>query len=128
MTVSPNLGMDWPSGSPAAPGSGVSITRQRGVFLDASTRSSFQGDINVDIVELPIEGGLHVGRAYQARRGIVLASHPPQFLAFGEGHLQATMAASNGAFDLDLSGHLPNITKKIWEMISGICAEWSTQR
>ncbi len=35
--------MDWLSGSPAAPGSGVNITRQLGVSLDASTRSSPSG-------------------------------------------------------------------------------------
>ena len=51
-----------------------------------------------------------MGRAYQARCGIVLASHPPQFLAFGEGHFLPAMTAGNGAFDLDLSGHFPNVT------------------
>ena len=43
MTLSPRPGVDWLSGSPAAPGSGVNITRQRGVSLDASTRSSSSG-------------------------------------------------------------------------------------
>ena len=43
MTLSPSLGVDWLSGSPAAPGSGVNITRHRGVSLDASTRSSPSG-------------------------------------------------------------------------------------
>ena len=40
---------------------------------------------------------------------VVLASHPPQFLAFGEGHLQPAVAAGNGAFDRYFSGHFPNI-------------------
>ena len=39
----PHPGVDWLSVSPAAPGSGVNITRQRGVSLDASTRSSSSG-------------------------------------------------------------------------------------
>ena len=43
MTLSPRPGVGWPSGSPSAPGSGVNITRQRGVSLDASTRSSSSG-------------------------------------------------------------------------------------
>ena len=48
--------------------------------------------------------------AYDAGRGVVLPSHPPQFFALGEGQLQPPMAAGNGAFDLELSGHFPNIT------------------
>ena len=43
MTLSPRPGVGWPSGSPSAPGSGVNITRQRGVSLDASTRNSSSG-------------------------------------------------------------------------------------
>ena len=43
MTLSPSLGVDWLSGSPAAPGSGVNITRHRGVSLDASIKSSPSG-------------------------------------------------------------------------------------
>ena len=35
---------------------------------------------------------------------------PPQFLAFGEGHLPLVVAASDGAFDRHFSGHFPNIT------------------
>ena len=65
---------------------------------------------NVNIVEFVIEDGLHVCGADDARSGVVLASHPPQFLAFGEGHLQSAVAARNGAFDLNLSGHFANIT------------------
>ncbi len=56
-------------------------------------------NIDVDIVEFEIEGGRHVGRAYDARRGVVLPSHPPQLLAFGEGQLQPAVAARDGAFD-----------------------------
>ena len=110
MTLSPRPGVDWLSGSSAAPGSGVSITRQRGVSLDASTRNSPRGDINVDIVEFEVEGSLHMGRAYDARRGVVLATYPPQLFAFGEGHLEPPVAAGNGAFDRYSSGHFPNIT------------------
>ena len=43
MTRSPRPCVGWLSVSPVAPGSGVNITRQRGVFLDASTRSSSSG-------------------------------------------------------------------------------------
>ena len=64
----------------------------------------------VDIAEFEVEGGLDVGWAYVARRGVVLPSHSPQFLALSEGHLQPTVAAGYGAFDLDPSGHLPNVT------------------
>ena len=69
-----------------------------------------QRDIDVDIVELVVEGGLHVGRTDEARRRVVLASHTPEFIALGKSHPHATVAASNGAFDLDLSGHSPNVT------------------
>ena len=41
---------------------------------------------------------------------LMLPSHPPEFLALGEGHLQPAVAAGYGAFDLDLSGHFPNLT------------------
>ena len=51
-----------------------------------------------------------MGRAYDARRGAVLASHPPQFLAFSEGHLQPAVTTGNGAFDRDSCRHFPNIT------------------
>ena len=39
---------------------------------------------------------------------LVLATHPPQFFAFGEGHLQPAVAACDGAFDRDFAGHLPS--------------------
>ena len=81
-----------------------------GSVLGRLDQELLERDINVDIVEFEVEGGLHVGRADEARRGVVLPSHSPQFLAFGEGHLQPSVAAGNGAFDLDLSGHFPNIT------------------
>ena len=42
--VSPHLDLDWLFGSPAALGSGVSITRQRRMPLDASARSCPGGD------------------------------------------------------------------------------------
>ena len=51
-----------------------------------------------------------MGRADEARRSIVIAAHLPQFLAFGEGHLDPAVAAGNGAFDRDFAGHFPNIT------------------
>ena len=37
--------------------------------------------------------------AYEACSGVVLASHPPQFLALGEGHFLSAMTTGNGAFD-----------------------------
>ena len=64
----------------------------------------------VNIVEFEVEDGLHVSGADDARGGVVLASHPPQLFAFGEGHLDPAVAAGNGAFDGDFSGHFPNIT------------------
>ena len=51
-----------------------------------------------------------MGRADEARRGVMLPSHPPQFLPIGKGHPQPSVAAGNGAFDRDFSGHSPNIT------------------
>ena len=51
-----------------------------------------------------------MGRAYDASRGVVLPSHPPHLLAFGEGHLQPAVTANDDAFDRDFSGHFPNIT------------------
>ena len=70
-----------------------------------------------------VEGGLHVGGAYDASRGVVLSSHPPEFLAFTEGHLQPAVAASDGAFDRDFSGHFPNITTPAQGGGSNTCAE-----
>ena len=112
-------GLDNPV-SPPWRGLAVRLTRcpgQRGQhhaptgsFLGRLDQEFPQRDIDVDIVEFEVEGGLHVGRAYEARRSAVLASHSPQFLAFGEGHLQPAVAAGNGAFDRDSSGHFPNIT------------------
>ena len=112
-------GLDNPV-SPPWRGLAVRLTRcpgQRGQhhaptgsFLGRLDQEFPQRDIDVDIVEFEVEGGLHVGRAYEARRSAVLASHPPQFLAFGERHLQPEVAAGNGAFDRDSSGHFPNIT------------------
>ena len=81
-----------------------------GGFLGRLDQEFPQRDIDVDIVQFEVEGGPHVGRAYEARRGVVLPSHSPQFLAFGEGHLQPAVAAGNGAFERDFSGHFPNIT------------------
>ena len=79
-----------------------------GSFLGRLDQEFPQRNIDVDIVEF--EGGPYVGRAYDARCRVVLASHLPQFLAFGEGHLQPAVAAGNGAFGRDFSGHFPNFT------------------
>lgn len=57
-----------------------------------------------------VERGLYVGRAYEVRRGAVLATRPPQLFAFGEGNLQPAEAAGNGAFDRNFSGHFRKIT------------------
>ena len=81
-----------------------------GSFLGRLDQELLERDINVDIVEFEVEGGLHVGRADEARRSIVIEAHLPQFLAFGEGNLDPAVAAGNGAFDRDFSGHSPNIT------------------
>ena len=62
-----------------------------------------------------LEGSPHVGRAYDARCGVVLPSHPPQFLAFGERHLPLVVAASNGAFDRHFSGHFPILQRLLEE-------------
>ena len=51
-----------------------------------------------------------MGSAYDARCGVVLPSHTPQFLAFGEGQLDPAVAAGNGAFGRDFGRHSPNIT------------------
>ena len=83
-----------------------------GSFLGRLDQEFPQRDIDVNIVEFEVEGGLHIGGADDACRSVVLPSHPPQFLAFGEGHLDPAVAAGNGAFDRDFSGHLPNITTK----------------
>ena len=78
-----------------------------GSFLGRLDKEFLQRNIDVDIVEFEIEGGLYVGRAYDARRGAVLSTHPPKFLSFGEGHLQPAVTTGNGAFDRDSSGHSP---------------------
>ncbi len=69
-----------------------------------------QGNINVDIVEFEVEGSLHVGRADEARRSVILTPHLPHFLALGEGHPPPVVAASDGAFDRHFSGHWRNFT------------------
>ena len=51
-----------------------------------------------------------MGGADGARCSVVLASDAPQFLAFGEGHLEPAVAAGNGAFERDFAGHFPDIT------------------
>ena len=84
-----------------------------------------QRDIDVDIVEFVIEGVPHVGRAYEARGRVVLASHPPEFLALGKGHLQPAMTSGNRALDRDFSGHFPNITTTEQGEGSDRRAEWS---
>ena len=89
MILSPHPGVDWLSGPSSAPGSGVSITRQRGVSLVASTRSSPSGTSMSIIVEFEVEGGLHVAKADDARRGVVLPSHSPQFLRVRRGSSSA---------------------------------------
>ena len=81
-----------------------------GSVLGRLDQEFLQRDIDVDIVEFEVEGSPDVGRAHDARRSVVLPSHPPQFLAFGEGHLDPALAAGNGAFDRDFSGHFPNFT------------------
>ena len=66
-----------------------------------------------------------MGRAYDSRRGAVLPSHPPEFLAFGEGHPLPVVAARDGAFDRDFAGHSPNITAT--DQVGGLGGrtEWS---
>ena len=78
--------------------------------MDASTRSSSSGTSMSISSNSKLKAAFTWGRAYDARRGAVLASHPPQFLSSGEGHLQPAVATGNGAFDRDSSGHFPNIT------------------
>ena len=111
--------------SPTRRGLGVRLTRRpgqrgqhhapTGSFLGRLDKEFRQRDIDVDIVEFEVEGGLHVSGADDARRGIVLASHPPQFLAFGEGHPQPAVAARDGAFDRDFSGHSPILQRQLEE-------------
>ena len=82
-----------------------------GSFLGRLDQEFPQRNIDVNIVEFEVEGGLHVGGADDARRSVVLASLPPQFFAFDEGHLDPAVAAGNGAFDRDFARHSPNITR-----------------
>ena len=81
-----------------------------GIFLGRLDQDFPQRDIDVYFVEFEVEGGLHVGEADEACCSVVLASLLPQSFAFGEGHLDPAVAAGNGAFDRDFSGHFPNIT------------------
>ena len=81
-----------------------------GSFLGRLYQEFPQRHINVNTIEFEVEGGLHVSGADDARCSVVLASHPPQFFAFGKGHLDPAVAAGNGAFDRDFSRHFPNIT------------------
>ena len=78
-----------------------------GSVLGRLDQEFLERDIDVDIVEFEVESSLHVGRADEARRGVVRPSHSPQFLAFGEGHPPLVVAASDGAFDRHFSGHFP---------------------
>ena len=80
-----------------------------GIFLGRLDQEFSQRNIDVEISEFEVEGGPHVGGAYEARRRVVLASLLPQSLALGEGHVDPAVAAGNGAFDRDFSGHPPNI-------------------
>ena len=97
-----------------------------GSFLGRLDKEFLQRDIDVNIVEFEVECGPHVGGAHEACRGVVLLAHPPQFLAFGEGHLQPAVAAGNGAFGRDFSGHSRNSTTiargggsgRAWRMFS----------
>ena len=93
-----------------------------GSFLGRLDKEFLERDIDVNIVEFEVEGGPHMGRAYDARCGVVLPSHPPQFLAFGERHLDPAVAAENGAFDRDFSGHFPNFTTTARGRESGLRA------
>ena len=81
-----------------------------GSFLGRLDKEFPQRDIDVDIAEFEVESGLHMGRAYEARRGVMLPSLPPQVFALGKGHLEPAVAAGDGAFDRDFAGHSPNIT------------------
>ena len=63
-----------------------------------------------------------MGGADEARCGVVLASLPPQSFAFGEGHLDPAVAAGNGAFDRDFSGHFPILQRQLKEGGSGMRA------
>ena len=68
-----------------------------GSFLGRLDQEFSQRDIDVNIVEFEVEGGPHVGGTHEARRSVVLASHLPQFLAFGEGHLEPAVGAGGGS-------------------------------
>ena len=109
ITRSPCPGIDWLS----APGRGVNITRQRGVCFDASTRNSSSGTSMSMSPNSKLKASPHVGRADEARRSVVLPSHPPQLLPFGQGHPQPAVTAGDGAFDLNFSGHVPYITTAV---------------
>ena len=80
-------GLDNPV-SPPWHGLAVRLTRRprqrgqhhapTGSILGCLDQKFPQRDIDVDIVEFEVEGGPHVGRAYEARRGVMLPSHPPR--------------------------------------------------
>ena len=110
MTLSPRPGVDWLSGSSAAPGRGVNITRQWGVSLDDSTRSSPSGTSMSISSNSKLKAALTWAGQTMPAVALFSPPTPPQFLAFGEGHLDPAVAAGNGAFDRDFSGHFPNIT------------------
>ncbi len=95
-----------------------------GSFLGRLDQEFLQRNIDVDIVELEIEGCLHVGRADEARRGGIILSHPPQLLAFSEGHLPLVVAARDGAFDRHFSGNFPHVTTIEQGDSSDVRAEW----
>ena len=109
ITLSPRLA--W-TGCPAHPPlqAAGSASRGNGESPWMPRRGIPQRDVDVNIVEFEVEGGLHVSGADDAHCRVVLPSHPPQFLAFGQSHLDPAVAAGNGAFERDSSGHFPNIT------------------
>ncbi len=66
-----------------------------------------------------------MGGAYKARRNIVLASHSPQFLAFGEGHLQPAVAPAIAHLTGTFLGISLILQPQLKEGISGMQTEWS---
>ena len=137
----PEFSREFPAGAgelydPVSPpwrGLAVRLTRRpgqrsqhhapTGIFLERLDQEFPQRDIDVDIVEFEVEGGLHVGGADEASCSVVLASLLPQSFAFGEGHLDPAVAAGNGAFDRDFAGHSPDITTTAQGMGFRSCAQ-----
>ena len=112
-------------GSPTVPGSGVNITRQRGVSLDASTRSSPSG------TSMSISSNSKLKAAFtsvgQTTTAVALFSRPTRRSSSRSARVIFTRRWQPGMAHLTgtLLGISPILQQQLKEGVSGMRAEWS---